>query len=483
MISFSAIFLILGWLLMFFGGAMQIPAGVSYFAYGEDIGSFFQAGCAAFFVGALLVLMNRGNTHQLSHKDAFLLTFLVWVMLSFVSAMPFYMSDVTPNFVDAYFEAVSGLTTTGASVLTGLDDMHHGILLWRSMLQWFGGMGVIVLATAIIPFLGVGGMQLYRAEMPGVVKDKLQPRLKETAGLLWGVYLVLTLICTVGFMLAGMGAFDAVCHAFSTVATGGYSTHDASFAYFDSPAIERVAIFFMIIGAINFTLHYTFLSGRGLKAYASDSEFKTFAAVLLVAVAVVSVVLALGDEYTVSESVRHAMFNITSVLTTTGFASQDFSSWYVLIPMLILVLAFIGGCSGSTAGGMKVLRVMLINKHGRRELQRMIHPHGVVHVKVANRMVPDHVLQAVWSFAGLYIVCFMMISFLLSGYGIDLVTAFSAAAATLTGLGPGLGDVGPHSNYGWLPDGAKVLLTFSMLLGRLELFTLLVLITPEFWRK
>lgn len=483
MICYAAIFMILGWLLMFFGVAMQLPAMVTYFAYGDDIASFFQSGIASFFVGAVMVLMNRGQSHQLSHKDAFLLTFLVWVMLSFVGAMPFYISGVAPTFVDAYFEAVSGLTTTGASVLSGLDHMHHGILLWRAMLQWFGGMGIIVLATAIIPFLGVGGMQLYKAEMPGVVKDKLQPRLKETAALLWVVYFVITLVCILCFMMAGMGAFDAVCHAFSIVSTGGYSTHDASFAYFNSAPIEFVGGIFMILGAFNFTLHYAFFSGKGLKAYTGDSELRVFLTILGMAILIGSIVLNLVEGYTPLQSLRHAFFNITSMMTTTGFASQDFGAWYVVIPMMALILAFIGGCSGSTAGGMKVLRVILINKHGRRELKRMIHPHGIVHVKVNGSIVPDSVLQAVLSFAALYIICFIMISFLLSMFGIDLITAFSAVAATITSLGVGLGDVGPSSNYESLPDGAKMLLTFSMLLGRLELFTLLVLVTPEFWRR
>ena len=481
--NFSAIGYILGWLLAFFGLAMLFPAVVSFLAYGEDAGAFFESGASSVFFGVCLVLMNKGGNRHLSHKDAFLLTFCVWSSLSIIGALPIFFSGMAPTYVDALFEAVSGLTTTGASVLSGLDYGHHGVLLWRAMMQWLGGMGLIVLATAIIPFLGVGGMQLYKAEMPGVVKDKLQPRLKETAKILWGVYLVLTFVCAVAYYFAGMNPFDALCHAFTTLATGGFSTHDQSFGYFNSPLIEYIAIFFMIVGALNFSLHYLFLAGHGWKVYFKNPEVKGFFLFMFIGIMMMVVSLMLIKAMTFAEAFRQTTFNMTSVITTTGFSSVDYSAWPVLILITVMVLMFIGGCSGSTAGGMKVLRVLLIMKQGGRELQRLIHPNGVVHVKMGDQVVRSEVIQAVWSFAGLYISCFVGITIVLTLFNLDIVTAYSAAGATLTGLGPGLGDVGPSSNYADIPQGAKLVLCFSMLLGRLELFTLLVIMTPSFWKK
>ena len=482
--SFPAIFFVLGWLLTFFGIAMLLPGFVDIILKGHDVSAFLVSGFSSIFAGITMVIMNNDKDKQLSHKDAFLLTFLTWVSLSFVGALPLYFSGAASNFIDAFFEAVSGLTTTGASVLSDLDNMDKGILLWRAILQWLGGMGVIVLATAIIPFLGVGGMQLYKAEMPGVIKDKLQPRLKETAKLLWLVYLVLTITCVFAYIFAGMTTFDAICHAFTTVATGGFSTHDASMGYFNSPMIEWICIFFMLVGAVNFTLHYLVFSGNGFKVYWENSEFRAFFILVIGAVLLSTIVLTASEYYYGwEESFRYSLFNIVAVVTTTGYASTDYAAWPVFIPMLIMLLMFIGGSSGSTAGGMKVMRIIMIIKQGFREVFRLIHPRGVVHVKISGVRVPSAVTQAVWAFAGLYITSFVVISVILASYGLDQITAFSAAAATLTGLGPGLGDVGPASNYAMLEPSAKLLLCLSMLLGRLELFTLLVIITPAFWRK
>lgn len=483
---FPLIFNILGWLLTAFGLTMFIPALISAFSTGMAVDSFVVSGCITIFFGVMFVFMTSGSGKILSHRDAFLMTFLAWFALSLFGAFPLINAHVVPTFADAFFESVSGLTTTGASVMSGLDTMDHGILFWRALLQWLGGMGVVVLATAIIPFLGVGGMQLYKAEMPGVEKDKLQPRLKETASLLWGVYLVLTLLCATLYKYGGMSGFDAICHAFTTVATGGYSTHDASMGYFDSPFIEVVCVAFMIIGAVNFGLHFLFISKRSFSVYYKNIEFKVFAFILLSAIFFLAYKITgqEGGYETYSESLRHTIFNVTSIMTTTGYATQDYSMWPLVVPMAAMILMFIGGCSGSTAGGMKVLRIMLISKQGLREIKKMIHPHAIVHLKLGGRNVNDKIVQAVWSFAGLYIISFMTISAFLSLHdGLDLVTAFSAAAATITGLGPALGDLGPASNYGHLQDNAKYLLCFSMLLGRLELFTLLIILTPEYWKK
>ena len=483
---FPLIFNILGWLLTGFGLTMFIPAMISAFSGGTAVDSFVVGGCMTIFFGVMFVFMTSGSGKILSHRDAFLMTFLAWFALSFFGAFPFYNAQVVPSFIDAFFESMSGLTTTGASVMSGLDKVDHGILFWRALLQWLGGMGVVVLATAIIPFLGVGGMQLYKAEMPGVEKDKLQPRLKETASLLWSVYLVLTVVCALLYKYGGMSGFDAICHAFTTVATGGYSTHDASIGFYDSPFIEAVCIAFMIIGAVNFSLHFMFISKRNLSVYYKNTEFRVFMLILFSAIFFLAYqITGLEDGYgTYEESLRHTLFNVTSIMTTTGYATQDYNAWPLIVPMFAMILMFIGGCSGSTAGGMKVLRIMLISKQGMREIRKMIHPHALINLKLGGRNVSDRVVQAVWSFAGLYIISFMTISAILSLHdGLDLITAFSAAAATITGLGPALGELGPASNYGHLQADAKLLLCFSMLLGRLELFTLLIILTPEYWRK
>tara|TARA_R110000868_G_scaffold189695_2_gene433021 strand:- start:63970 stop:65427 length:1458 start_codon:yes stop_codon:yes gene_type:complete len=483
---FSLIFNILGWLLTAFGVTMFVPASISYFSGGNAYDNFVVSGLGTIFCGIMFVLMTRGSGKILSHRDAFLMTFLAWFSLSLFAATPLYNSGVVPTYVDAFFESVSGLTTTGASVMTGLDKLDHGILFWRCLLQWLGGMGVVVLATAIIPFLGVGGMQLYKAEMPGVEKDKLQPRLKETASLLWGVYLIFTVICALLYKYGGMTAFDSICHAFTTVATGGFSNHEASIGFYNSPFIEGVCIAFMMIGAVNFGLHFMFLSKRNIFVYFKNVEFRTymfvsFAAVLFLTYAITG---AENGYPTYLESFRHTMFSVASIVSTTGFATEDYSTWPFVFSMFTMFLMFVGGCSGSTSGGLKVLRMMIILRQGIRELVKMIHPHAIVPLKIDGNSIGDKIVQAVWSFAGLYVLSFIVIATLLSYLNdLNLVTSFSAALATLTSLGPGLGDLGPTANYGSLNDSTKIVLCFSMLLGRLELFTLLILLMPEFWRK
>jgi len=480
---FSSIMYILGWLATFLGVSMLAPMLTSIYFNDHDWLVFLGTGGVSVFGGVNLVLMNRKKDLSLTHRDGFLLTILAWIVLSAIGSIPFYLAGVTATWVDAFFESVSGMTTTGATVLVGLDTMGHGILLWRHMQQWLGGMGIIVLAIAILPFLGIGGMQLYRCEMPGVVKDKLQPRLSETARLLWTVYLAFTVLWIVLYYLAGMTLFDAICHAFSTIAIGGFSTHDASFGYFDNPMIEIVAILGMLVGAVNFALHYLLFARKDIRVYFRDEEFKFFITIIGGACLVVVLALLGTSEYSFSESIRHGIFNTVSIATTTGFATTDYSLWHTIVPMIMLMTMFIGGCSGSTGGGMKVMRIMLVMKQGGRELFRLVHPHSVSHVKIGRQMVPENVMQALWSFVGLYIIVFNIVALLLTLYGIDLVTAFSAAAATITNTGPGLGEVGPAGNYAGMPAGAKLLLCFSMLIGRLEIFTFLVIMTPAFWKK
>jgi trk system potassium uptake protein TrkH len=480
---FSSILYILGWLVTAFGVSMIFPVWAALHFNDGDWMVFVGTGGVTVFLGVNLVLMNRRNEIVLSHRDGFLLTLLSWTVLSAIGSIPFYLAGVTATWADAFFESVSGLTTTGATVLVGLDTMGHGILLWRHILQWLGGMGIIVLAIAVLPFLGVGGMQLFRTEMPGVVKDKLQPRLSETARMLWIVYLGFTVIWIVLYWLAGMTAFDAICHAFSTIAIGGFSTHDASFAYFDSVLIELICIVGMIVGTLSFALHYICLTRRDPRLYWKNEEFRFYMGVLVIACMTVFLALLFTSDYSFGQALRYGVFNTVSIATTTGFATTDYSLWHAVVPMVMLMVMFMGGCSGSTGGGMKILRIMLVVKQGMRELFRLVHPHSVSHIKVGRQMVPDHIMQALWSFVGLYVIVFNAVALVLTLYGIDLVTAFSAAAATITNTGPGLGDVGPSSNYAGLPGGAKLVLCLSMLVGRLEIFTLLVILTPAFWKK
>lgn len=480
---YRVILRILGILLMVFSLSMLPPVGVSMFY--EDGHSFIFV--AAFVItlatGFLIWLPVYRVREDLRTRDGFLVTVLFWTVLGLFGAIPLVLSE-SPHLsiVDAVFESLSGLTTTGATVMTGIDTLPESILYYRQQLQWFGGMGIIVLAVAILPMLGIGGMQLYRAETPGPVKDsKLTPRITETAKALWYIYLSLTIACAVGYWLAGMTPFDAIGHSFSTVAIGGFSTHDASIGHFDSPAIEMICTFFMTVSAINFGLHFFAWRQRTFRHYLEDPEVKFYLGILFVTILFALFVLVITATYPPVEALRKAVFMVVSVATTTGFGTADFAHWPVMLPFLLFVAAFAGGCAGSTGGGMKVIRILLILKQGYREIQRLVHPNAVIPVKLGNKPISDRVLQAVWGFFSVYLLVFVVMLIALLGTGLDQVTAWSAVGATLNNLGPGLGDVSAH--YGGLNDTAKWILCFAMLLGRLEVFTLLVLFTPAFWKR
>jgi trk system potassium uptake protein TrkH len=409
---------------------------------------------------------------------------MFWTVLGLAGALPFVLYEpMAISFTDAVFESISGLTTTGATVITGLDALPHSILFYRQELQWLGGMGIIVLAVAVMPMLGVGGMQLYRAETPGPVKDnKLTPRIAETAKALWYIYLGLTVACFIGYWLAGMSLFDAIGHSFSTVSIGGFSTHDASMGYFDSPAIEAVAIIFMFLGGINFALHFAVMRRFKFINYIRDAEFKMYAVVLFfVAGASITYLYSQQVIPEFSEAFRQGLFHAVSISTTAGFTTNEFSVWPVFVPVMLLFASFIGGCAGSTGGGMKAIRVLLLIKQGQREIMRLIHPNAQVVVKVGRQPVSDRVIDAVWGFFAAYVAMFVLLMLLMMVTGNDQITSFSAIAATMNNLGPGLGEV--SANYASLIDFDKWILCFSMLLGRLEVFTLLVLFMPAFWRK
>lgn len=478
----SSIFRTTGALMVLFSPAMLAPALVAWL-YGEPNLHIFLIACAITLgIGALLWAPTRGGGAP-KEGDGFLITALAYLGLGLVGAIPFALeADLGLNYTQAVFESLSGISTTGATVLTGLDGMHKSILFYRQFLQWVGGMGIIVLAVAILPMLGVGGMQLYRAETPGPVKDnKLTPRITETAKTLWLLYLGLTLACALAYWLAGMSLFDAICHSFSTVAIGGFSTHDASIGHFDSLAIEWVAIVFMVIAGINFALHFTAWRQRSPAYYLRDPEVRLYAAILA-GVALVTCHLLMRFPAASDAPIREGIFQAVSIATTSGFTTANFSLWPAVIPILLMLAAFIGGCAGSTAGGMKTVRAMLVYRQWVREIKRLIHPLGVFPLKLGGERVPDRVANAVWSFCTAYVLIFVVLSCLVMALSdLDSTTAFSAVAACLNNLGPGLGEVA--LNYRSLPDAVHWLLMFAMVLGRLEIFTLLVLFSRSFWRR
>ncbi|ABC26949.1 Trk-type K+ transport system, membrane components [Hahella chejuensis KCTC 2396] len=480
---YSAIAKILGVLLMLFSTTMIPPIVVSLIYEDGHMQPFLTAMCGIFLTGLMVWLPVFRQTSELRIRDGFVVTVLFWVVLSLSGAVPLYLSEHPHlSLVDAIFESVSGLTTTGATVMTGIDVLPKSILWYRQQLQWLGGMGIIVLAVAILPMLGIGGMQLYRAEAPGPVKDnKLTPRITETAKALWYIYVSLTALCALLYWWAGMDAFDAIGHSFATIAIGGFSTHDASIGYFNSPLIEFICIIFMFLAGINFAMHFFAWRRRSVLVYLKDPEF-VFYSLILITVSVITVGVLIGTgTYDPFTAIIRGVFEVVSIATTTGFATADFAHWPHLLPFLLFVVAFIGGCAGSTGGGMKVIRVLLIFKQGMREVKRIVHPNAVIQVKLGRKPVPDRVLEAVWGFFSVYMFMFVFMLMGLLATGLDQVTAWSAVGACINNLGPGLGGVALH--YGELNEPAKWILCFAMLLGRLEVFTLLILFTPAFWRR
>ena len=481
----SVVIKILGILLMLFSALGNLPSALVSLLYRDGAaGVFLVSFLIQFGIGFVLWVTAARSRRELSAKDGFLVVTLFWAVLGSVGCLPFLLSGaLSLSLTDAVFESLSGLTTTGATVISGLDSLPASILFYRQQLQWLGGMGIIVLAMALLPILGIGGMQLYRAESPGPVKDfKLLPRLTETAKALWYIYLGLTAACALAYWLAGMSLFDAVAHSFTTVAIGGFSTHDSSLGYFDSVAVELIAVVFMFVAGVNFALHFVAWRDRRLWHYFKDPEFRFYAFILLGVAAVTIAVLYLSAVYdTLPQAAVKGLFQVVSIGTTTGFATADFNSWPLFLPYMLLYVAIIGACAGSTGGGMKMIRILLIFKQGIREVQRLIHPRAVFQIKLGEKPVPDRVIESVWGFFAVYVMVFMLMLLALLASGLDIITAFSAVGACLNNLGPGLANVA--ETYGALPDTAKWILCFAMLLGRLEIFTLLVLFTPMFWRR
>lgn len=475
---------ILGLLLMLFSLSMLPPVFVSAWYHDGSAPAFVSGFLVTFLTGVLIWLPVRRRSRDLRTRDGFLVVAGFWTLLGFFGAAPLVFTiRPTMSLTDAVFEAVSGLTTTGATVLTGLDDLPPAILYYRAQLHWLGGMGVVVLAVAVLPMLGVGGFQLYRAETPGAVKDtKLTPRITETAKALWYVYLGLTLACALAFWAAGMTPFDAICHAFATLATGGFSTHDASFAYFDDELIYLIATLFMLLAGANFALHFLAWKARSLRSYLQDPEFRGYVAIIGgAALFIVAYLFVSGHYMDGLEAAIQGVFQVVSFMTSTGFTTTDHTAWPGTLPVLLIFMTFIGGCGGSTGGGMKVMRWLLLYRQGVREVVRLVHPAAEIPVRLGNTIVPQRVMDAVWGFFAVYIVLFTLMMLVLLATGVDQVTAFSAIATTLNNTGPGLGEVA--MSFIRLNDVDKWICMLAMLLGRLEIFTLFVLISPAFWRR
>jgi trk system potassium uptake protein TrkH len=467
---------------MIFSSAMIPPLVMALVADDHTITAFLSAMCITFFSGFALWLPFRSAQHELRIRDGFLITALFWTVLGIFGALPFALAEsphLTP--AKAIFESISGLTATGATVIVGLDNLPQSILLYRQLLQWMGGIGIIVVAVAVLPMLGVGGMQLYRAETPGPSKDsKLTPRITGTAKALFSVYVSLTLACALAYYVAGMSAFDAICHAFSTVALAGFSTHDESMGFFNSDTILLISSLFMTISAINFGLHYIAWRNRNVAAYLKDSETKFFLVVLGLIITISVVHLTLTDYFPPWDSFVNGLFHTISIITTTGYSTQDYHLWPTFLPILLFMASCMGGCVGSTGGGIKAMRLMLIYKQGIRELKQLVHPQAIIPLKVGNRRVEATVVSAVWSFFAVYVTSYVFLLLALMGTGLDFTSAFSAVAASLNNLGIGLGQV--SNNFSEVSESAMAIMSFAMLLGRLEIFTLLVLFTPTFWR-
>ena len=481
--QFLAIQRILGLLLALFSVTMVPPILVSVIYDDGAAGAFLVAMAIVFSAGLLLWLPAAKARRELRLRDGFLVVVLFWAVLGISGSVPFLVLEAPAiSITDSIFESVSGLTTTGATVLTGIDALPESIRFYRQMLQWLGGMGIIVLAVAILPMLGIGGMQLYRAETPGPMKDnKLTPRITETAKALWYIYLSLTVACTLAYWAAGMTLFDAIGHGFSTVAIGGFSTHDASIGYFDSHIIEAIAVVFMGIAGVNFALHFVALRSRSGGSYLRDAEFKAYIGLLSTVAIVASLYLYFSGTFpNIADAFRYGVFQTVSFSTTTGFTTSGYTEWPSFLPALLLYVSFIGGCAGSTGGGLKVIRVVLLFKQSMGEILRLIHPSARISIKIGGTPLPSRIVDAVWGFFAAYVLSFVFLMLCLMAAGLDQITAYSAVAACLNNLGPGLGEVSAH--YGSLNDAVKLLLTFAMLLGRLEVFTLLVILSPAFWR-
>ncbi len=479
--NFKSIISILS-ILLIFNGVFMFFCLPFILYYGEDWRPMVLSACIILVSGIIirLVTSRNKNTSELKKRDGYLIVTLGWLVLSFSGTLPYLFSGAIPDFTNAFFETISGYTTTGASILTDIESLPKGILLWRSLTQWMGGMGIIVLAVAILPLLGIGGMQLFVAEAPGITPDKLKPRIQDTAKRLWLIYVLLTLGETVLLTAGGMSFFDAVNHSLTTMATGGFSTKNASIAHFSSPFIHYVIILFMFFAGTNFTLTYFSFKGRFNKVLKNE-EFQIYLAFLLGVSVLVSIIIYFFTETGAEKSIRDGLFQVVSIVTTTGYATADYTAWTPFLTVAFFILMFVGGSAGSTAGGVKIVRHLVLFKNSFLEMKRQLHPSAVIPVRLNGKGISRDITFHVLAFMMLYLTLFASGSVALAWLGLDFETALGASATAIGNIGPGLGAVGPVNNFAFVPDSGKWVLTFLMLVGRLEIFTVLILLTPAFW--
>ena len=481
-LNLKSVLHILGFLVIILGLMMVLPLSLSYFYDdGSDKGILYSMLTS---IGSGLLMFKFTSTKtDLSIRDGFLVVSMGWFIMALFGALPYFFSGAIPEFTDAFFESMSGFTTTGATILTEIEALPKSLHFWRAFTHWIGGMGIIVLSLAILPMLGIGGMQLFKAEVPGPTADKLTPRVQQTAKILWLVYVGITALEVIFLLFGDMDLFDAVCHSFATMATGGFSTKNASIGAYNSAYIDYVITIFMFIAGANFALHYKFLIGK-FDTHFKDFEFKTYLGIVLVVSIIITITNYSNEIYSsLATSFQFGIFQTVTIVTTTGFGTADYELWSPTAQLLIFILMFIGGSAGSTGGGMKVIRLIVIIKHGFIELKKLIHPNAIIPLRIGNRVVPKDVVFSIIGFFLLYIMLFVVVSIILSLLGIDYITSLGASASCLGNIGPGLGMVGPTDNYAFIPDIGKWVLSLTMLIGRLEIYTVIVILTTSFWKK
>jgi len=481
-VNFKTILKILGSLLMIEGVFMLFAVPFSLYYGEDDLYPIITSASITLLVGAITAFFTRNSEKNIGKREGYIIVSLVWVVFSIFGSLPFLISNSIPSFTDAFFETMSGFTTTGASILNDIEALPHGILFWRSLTQWLGGMGIIVLSLAILPMLGIGGMQLFVAEVPGPTPDKLHPKVKETAKRLWGIYMLYTGIEVVLLKIGGMSFFDALNHSLTTMATGGYSTKQDSIAYFTSPYIQYVIITFMFLAGTNFTLSYFAMHLKFSKIWKNE-EFRFYLGFTALFTLIIAITLAFFEDQGLEISFRESLFQVVSIMTTTGFVSADYLSWVHFTGIIIIVLMFFGGSAGSTGGGMKIIRIVMLIKNSYLELKRLIHPNAIIPVRLNNKAIQPAIVTNVLAFVVFYIIIVAISTVIMSAMGYNLDTSVGAVASSLGNIGPGIGDVGPVDNYANIIPFGKWFLAFLMLLGRLELFTVLILFSPSFWRK
>jgi len=482
MINYKVILNFIGFLLILDGLAMMVGVPFSIYYGDNDILVLLVTGSVISIIGLVIYLSTKKDKGDITKREGYVVVSIGWIVMSLFGALPFVFHGSIPSFTDAFFETMSGFTTTGSSILNDIESIPHGLLFWRSLTQWLGGMGFIVLSLAILPILGIGGMQLFVAEVPGPTKDKIHPRVRETAKRLWGIYVLITVVQVIMLLFGGMNLFDAINHSFTTMATGGFSTKQASVAHFNSPFIEYVIIFFMFLAGMNFSLHY-FLLHRNYKPVAKNEEFKFYAFLIVAFTVIISVGHFASHDIGLEKSVRESLFQVVSMITTTGFITADYELWGVFYHTLFFLMLFIGGSAGSTGGGVKAVRHLLLIKNSALELRRLIHPRAIIPVRYNDVTVSKDIIFNIMAFLLFYLAIFVTGTIFMTFIGLDFLTAMGSVATCLGNVGPGIEAVGPVDNFANIPDIGKWVLSFLMLLGRLELFTILIIFSPSFWKK